>query len=274
MIDRIRPATRGQIAALLVALLVLGAGACSEREPAPLNVVIVVIDTLRADRLGCYGHERPTSPRIDALAAEGVLFERACASAPWTLPSVSSLFTGLLPAEHRVLVDGDRLEESVPTLAEGLASLGLATWSLHHNPYAGELAGLARGFQVCRLTERDTDGPSLAAFLAERPRSPFFLYVHNTEPHDPHEVARQLGDHRPFGLVHTAATAWSRSVRIRTPVSVTTTVCSKCADRLPSFVTAVHPSPSTFTDAFPAFTMGSMASTMPSARRAPRPAIP
>src|SRR5262245_16296387 len=70
------------------------------------NVVIVLIDTLRADRLGCYGHARPTSPRIDGLARESVLFQRACAPSPWTLPTVPSLMTSTLPCEHQVLVDG------------------------------------------------------------------------------------------------------------------------------------------------------------------------
>ena len=71
--------------------------ACGAPQP---NLLLVVVDTLRADNLGIYGHARDTSPRLDALAAAGVRFERAYASAPWTMPSVASILTGLHPSRH------------------------------------------------------------------------------------------------------------------------------------------------------------------------------
>jgi arylsulfatase A-like enzyme len=83
--------------------LVLGAGrtaAASEAAPRPRNLVLVSIDTLRPDRLGCYGHPRATSPAIDAIAEAGVLFEDAAATSPWTKPSHASIFTGRHPGRH------------------------------------------------------------------------------------------------------------------------------------------------------------------------------
>ena len=90
----------------------LGCGA-SEPERAP-NPILILVDTLRADRLGCYGNPRPTSPTIDALAERGQRFETAFAPAPWTLPSTASLLTGRMPARHGAGVWGEErnLEES------------------------------------------------------------------------------------------------------------------------------------------------------------------
>ena len=72
----------------------------------PMSLVILAIDTLRADHLGCYGYERPTSPYIDALARQGLLFEKAIATSPWTLPSFGSMFTGRYPTRHGAGLDG------------------------------------------------------------------------------------------------------------------------------------------------------------------------
>ena len=90
----------------------LGAPAELEREPAPdrpPNLILYVVDTLRADHLGAYGYGRPVSPRLDAFAAEAVLFERALAQSSWTLPAMASLFTGLEPQSHGATGKRDRL---------------------------------------------------------------------------------------------------------------------------------------------------------------------
>src|SRR3972149_8626805 len=79
------------------------AWSCTEGTDAPRsqpNIVLITIDTLRADHLGSYGYPRPSSPSIDQLAESGVVFERALAAAPWTLPSMASLHTSLYPTEH------------------------------------------------------------------------------------------------------------------------------------------------------------------------------
>ena len=93
------------------------------RRPAPadLNVVVVTLDTLRADRLGCYGFRGIETPNIDAVAAEGVLFEQATSTVPLTLPSHTSIFTGLIPPHHGVRDNGGFfVEAKTTTLAERL----------------------------------------------------------------------------------------------------------------------------------------------------------
>ena len=84
----------------------------------PFNVLVVLIDTLRADHLGAYGYPRPTSPNFDALAGDSVVFDRATAQAAWTKPSVASLMTGVYVHKHGVVSNRDALGDAHPTLAE------------------------------------------------------------------------------------------------------------------------------------------------------------
>jgi len=111
--------------------------------------VLIAIDTLRRDHLGCYGYKRPVSPNIDKLAAEGVLFERSYSPASWTLPSFTSMFTGLLPATHGITRgSGQRLVAAIPTLAEHLKKKGYYCTAVVSNPCAAGKYGLAKGFDV------------------------------------------------------------------------------------------------------------------------------
>ena len=87
------------LSAMLLSAMLLTTVGCG--EAAPPNVLLIVVDTLRVDHVGCYGHRRDTSPAVDRLAAEGVRFERAYSTAPWTKPSVASMITGLYPSAHR-----------------------------------------------------------------------------------------------------------------------------------------------------------------------------
>jgi arylsulfatase A-like enzyme len=116
--------------------------------PAHPNVLLLVIDTQRADHLSSYAYGRPTTPRLDSLAKEGVLFERAHSPASWTLPSHASLFTGRWPHEHHA---GDPLRPFLdgryPTLAEALRDSGYATGAFVANTFwVGRQVGLQRGF--------------------------------------------------------------------------------------------------------------------------------
>jgi arylsulfatase len=156
-----------------------------------VNIVIFLVDTLRADRLGLYGYDdRPTSPRLDRLAEESVVFEHAYAPAPWTLPTVMSLLTSTYPCQHKVLHNRHRLGEAFDTLAEGLRALGYTTVSLYANPFAGPKYGLKPGFDIMKNRFRQqTDGPTVAAVLDEIEALPCFFYVHNTEPHNPYDYA-------------------------------------------------------------------------------------
>jgi arylsulfatase A-like enzyme len=169
------------------------------------NVLVISVDALRADHLGCYGYARPTSPRIDALVAKGVLFEHACSPAPWTLPSYGSLFTALWPAEHRAGIitereaawgkdetaktaTPERLRGDVPTLAELFAKRGFTTAALYANPFLGPKAGTDRGFaQYTAYQYNAKNGIDLATqWLDEHSDERFFLFVHLMDPHWPY----------------------------------------------------------------------------------------
>ena len=163
------------------------------------NVIIYLIDTLRADHLGVYGYPRPTSPNIDRFAQDSVLFLDASAHSSWTRPSVVSLLTGLLPPAHGVQGRADKLPASVRTLAEMLGEQGYETLGLVTNGNVGPTFGLDRGFSYFRHLRESTERPEMHRlsdhlnewifrFLdnrADDPR-PFFLYAHATDPHLPY----------------------------------------------------------------------------------------
>jgi len=128
--------------------LVLLSVACDRTERPP-TVLLVSIDTLRADHLSAYGYERETSPRIDALAAEGVLFEQHVSSSSWTLPAHTALFTGVSDSVHGNLeATGTALSERFVTLAECFQRAGWATGGFYAGPYLHEAFGLGQGFDV------------------------------------------------------------------------------------------------------------------------------
>jgi arylsulfatase A-like enzyme len=159
---------------------------------------LYVIDTLRADRLGVYGYDQHTSPTIDELAASGVVFDSASAAAPWTLPSVSSLFLSQLSCEHGVTIDRDRIAADARPLALILKELGYETASFHANPYAGKMSGLDMGFDVARLVKQGALEDAVGAWLGARERDPFFLYVHTVEPHNPELALDRFIEPRGF----------------------------------------------------------------------------
>jgi len=162
--------------------------AASAAEP---SVLLVCIDTLRADRLGCYGYERPTSPAIDALAARGVRFERAFATSSWTWPSTASLLTGLTPPEHGVVdVTSSYLAQALPTVAEAFRAAGVATGAFSTNPLVSAGRGFGQGFGSFEERPWHTTrslADDVGAWLDERAGQRFFLYLHLTEPHGPYE---------------------------------------------------------------------------------------
>lgn len=193
--------------ARLAALVAAGLGGCSVRTAERPDVVLVLVDTLRADRLGCLGNERGLTPAIDRLAAQGVLFEAASSHAPWTLPATASLFTSLPPRQHGAggqLPDWTALAPDVETLAEHFADAGYATGAVFNVAFLGEAFGLTRGFEhvdgdyprdnrAVRRAERTTD--AALAWIDARPADrPFFLVVHYFDPHalyDPPRAFRE-----------------------------------------------------------------------------------
>lgn len=111
------------------------------------NVVLIVVDTLRRDHVSAYGYPRRTTEHIDRIAAEGVLYERAYTTAPWTLPAHASLFTGLHSTTHETHYGSLRLSEQRRTIAELLRDHGYRTAAFSANPWVGPTTGLAQGFQ-------------------------------------------------------------------------------------------------------------------------------
>ncbi len=179
----------------------LGAGQ-SDAKP-PTNVVLVTVDTLRADHLRAYGYEAVKTPAINALAAEGVLFENVIVQTPITLPSHASILTGTYPFYHGLQDVVGRLREGVPTLAEWFKEQGYATGAVVGSSVLLSQWGLARGFDFYE-DNFPTQGIRQVDFSrVERPANrvvdlalrwldgkrdqPFFLWIHLYDPHDPYE---------------------------------------------------------------------------------------
>ena len=199
------------VVSFLVALaLVLSACKKKEQEQAPPskpNVVVITVDTLRADHLGCYGFEAARTPHIDALASQGVRAEHAIAATPITLPSHATIFTGLYPPAHGVRDNGMyKLPEDVETLAERLKAEGYRTqafvsaWVLHHrfnldqgfDGYDDVLAteGDPGMFRVPERSGQRTMDAVLSwldtAFAPDKKGEPLLLWVHLFDPHQPY----------------------------------------------------------------------------------------
>jgi arylsulfatase A-like enzyme len=148
-------------------------------------VVIYLVDTLRADRLSVYGYARPTSPQLDTLAAESVVFEQAYAPSSWTLPSVTSLITSTFSCEHGMVLK-KKLSPALKTLAERLQDAGYFTGGAYNNVWAGPVAGLDRGYDVLierTMAEQDRS-PDVNELLDKVYGRPFLMYLHTMEPHD------------------------------------------------------------------------------------------
>ncbi|MDP6762890.1 MAG: sulfatase [Planctomycetota bacterium] len=154
-------------------------------------VIVIDVDTLRADRLGHYGYERETSPRFDAFAAEATAFAWAFAQAPFTVPSQTSIFTGLYPTRHGRIDDKAALPDAVVPLAEVLSEAGYDTAAFVDGGYMGSGYGLERGFDVYddRAGGLAAIGPRVEEWLGTRlaDDDPFFLLVHTYDVHTPYD---------------------------------------------------------------------------------------
>jgi arylsulfatase A-like enzyme len=160
----------------------------ADQREEPPNLLLVVLDTVRADHLSTYGYARETSPNLSALAASGVRFEQVVSAAPWTVPSHASLMTGLTPAEHGSHHESWRLAPEIPTLAERLRAAGYRTAAVSANPFVGPVSGLDRGFE--RFTSVTSGGRAVTdaalAFVSEASPRPFFLFVNYMDAHLPY----------------------------------------------------------------------------------------
>lgn len=214
---------RGVASLLALTASTLSGTACEPAPPrtdGPPNVVLVTLDTTRADRLGVYGYTRGTSPNLDRLGAESIVYERAYSTSSWTLPTHASLFTGAFPRTHGALsnpkgalilseaVGGDhnevfRADPLAPdrgTLAELLADAGYETAGFVAGPWLLRMFGLDRGFD--HWDERgandeagrvgaDVSDAAIAWIDAHR-HEPFFLFLNYFDPHQPYEDPEEL----------------------------------------------------------------------------------
>ncbi|MFT7486514.1 MAG: choline-sulfatase, partial [Candidatus Paceibacteria bacterium] len=198
---RLQPFTLLGLGALL-----LGAGCSPNADPSRINVLLVVIDTARADKFGCYGHESGLTPRIDELARSGIVFESASAHAPWTLPSTASLLTSLHPPEHGAggslhldpsgakppAVEFHALGSAAVTLAEVFQAHGWRTGAVVNVDFLDRAFGLTQGVDdldarayASNLEVRsasDTTDEALR-WIDERDGQPFFLLAHYFDAH-------------------------------------------------------------------------------------------
>jgi len=179
----------------------------------PENVVLIIVDTLRSDHLGCYGYDGVETPNIDHLARTGIRFEETVSNAPITLPSISSILTSLTPFEHGVHYnEGYRLPDDVTTLAEVLGGSGFRTAAFISAVVLDSVFGTHQGFQhfdadfperfelhqaslkpleaVFSKTQRRAEEVTAAAisWLDGRNDEPFFMLIHYFDPHIPYST--------------------------------------------------------------------------------------
>lgn len=203
-------------AALIAALLLVAGGAAA----AP-DIVLVSIDTLRADRLGCYGYAQPNSPFLDGLAKDGLLFEETYTPIPHTTPSHASMLTSLLPWRHGSLTNAVPMNERVQTLPEVLKRAGYRTAGAVAVPHVGRRYGFARGFDSFTEPQGKSAGADqrparevnadakkfIDAHVRANDGKPLFLFLHyfdvhypyrwwdpndvNPNPYDPAELAKR-----------------------------------------------------------------------------------
>ncbi|MCK4547570.1 MAG: sulfatase [Candidatus Eisenbacteria sp.] len=179
----------GALAVCLLSVLLCG---CQPRaRDSRPNLLIILIDTARADHLGCYGHHRPTSPNIDRLAERATLFDNAVAQSSWTLPSIASLLTGLYPTRHQAINIKSRLPLWRVTLPEILQERGYRTGAVISNTLVSSKYNMHQGFDdfdesmkgdYLDVTSEEVSNRAIQ-WLKDNHRDPFFLFLHYYDPH-------------------------------------------------------------------------------------------
>jgi arylsulfatase A-like enzyme len=182
-----------------------------------MNIILVAVDTLRADHLGCYGYHRNTSPFIDSLAKNSLLFERCYSQAPWTIPSFSTILSGLYPEQHRVVASpwnvpnatSISFDDSTPMLAELMLDRGYQTAAFDNlHQMASHPRWFNRGFNYyVNSTPRsglyhhhmraDEINEGVFRWLRNDARPNFFLFLHYWEPHLPYNQPKEFRDRIP-----------------------------------------------------------------------------
>ena len=189
----------------LIALLNLSVVAQKILRSSPRpNVLLIVADALRADHLGCYEYQRPTSPAIDEFAKGSLLFERAFSNSPWTKPSMGSIFTSLHPHEHDAFHWLDSLDDSWLTLPEVFRNEGYKTFSIQTNGIITKEHNFDQGFEryeemIAEKGENVT--VRFAAWLEKNKEKSFFAYLHYMDTHLPYQTQEKfLSIFEPKGI--------------------------------------------------------------------------
>ena len=190
-----RRVLRTAVCLTLTALVAFNVLTCGGNQPVPAQgVILISLDTLRADHLGLYGYERPTSPFLDELAERGVVFDQAYAQFPSTLTSHMSMLTGLYPAEHGVYPPAGTLAPEIPTVAELLQAQGIRTAGHTEGGYVRGNFGFRRGFDEFDARDRAHDDSTERTFRRGKrflrslaPEEPYFLFLHTYAVHAPYE---------------------------------------------------------------------------------------
>lgn len=207
---------------ILLSLLLLRAASHRGHQQLP-NVLIITVDTLRADHLGCYGYSLPTSPVVDALAREGVLFLDCHCQIPETNPSLTSLMTGLYPGGHKNLYMRLILPPAYVTLAEEMRDLGFATCAVIGQSNLAPVSGFAQGFQYYFADFPYDDAPGKKAMPTRGTFNPqhekraeelvrtalgwlkanqgqrFFMWIHFMDPHAAYDPPPPYDTMFPYG---------------------------------------------------------------------------
>lgn len=276
--------------ALPFAVAALACGACRASPVDPgadpgsrSSVVLIVVDALRADHLGTYGYSaRPTSPNIDRWAGRGLVFERAWATSPWTLPSFGSILTGHLPSAHAAGIEvgegagaaveaGAEVEvvaarnfvtlpEAVPTVAGILAAQGFATGALVANPFLDPRFGLGRGFAYYDHYDTSNSEVRRAAEVVDlalewidaNSSRPFFLLVHLFDPHLDYDAPAPFGGRFAVTGTATAATTAAGEEGLELPVQGLWPIRNRLTDMSAAerdFITAAYDEEIAYVDA-------------------------
>jgi arylsulfatase len=190
--EGVRPA---RILRLLLGVVAITAGtSCGTAEQVspwrPPDVLLISLDTLRADYLMTYGYARETTPRLAQLAQQSIVFDRAYAPAPHTLPSHASLFTGLYPATHGLVARGTVLSAEIPTLAELLSRQGYQTAGFVNAYFLAPEFGFSRGFghydfahDIDDFRDAEATNAAILSWIDDSREEPLFLFAHYFDPH-------------------------------------------------------------------------------------------
>jgi arylsulfatase A-like enzyme len=202
------------------------AGKTGETGDRARNVILIIIDTLRVDHLGCYGYERPLTPHIDELAADGIRFDHCIVQAPWTIPSIMSIMTSMYPSVNGIMDDKGRLDPIRQTLAEAFQAEGFRTAGIVSHTFVDSRYGFGDGFEIFedeRVIQEPADQiTELAISILEEVKDErFFLFIHYFDPHFPYEPPAPFDTIQVTPGVDVESMSWKemkRFAHIRNPV--------------------------------------------------------